>query len=101
MFLKLYLTNLIDTGGYCNGPNPAQFVRDGILKLCKELKVEVVSLVDVLAPPDFILNSVLGKSDGNVYKNIENKMFQSEKTFSRPGWWKEITNWQDNMNSKL
>ena len=31
-----------------------------------QLKDEAVSLVDVLAPPDFILNSPIGHSNGKV-----------------------------------
>lgn len=45
-------------------------IRDGIIQLCKELVSEAVSLVDVLAPPDYILNSPLGMSDGNVRQNF-------------------------------
>ncbi|KAK6637956.1 hypothetical protein RUM44_008379 [Polyplax serrata] len=88
-------------GGYCTGPNPVQFVRDGIIKLCSDLKPEAVSLMDALAPPDFIVNSVLGHSDGNVYKHMQNKMFQTPFTFHRPYWWEEITHWRDHLNSKL
>lgn len=43
-----------------------QFLREGIIKLSKELVNEAVSLVDILSPPDFILNSPLGMSDGEV-----------------------------------
>lgn len=34
--------------------------------MCLELKDDAVSLVDVIAPPDFVLNSALGRSDGEV-----------------------------------
>lgn len=42
------------------------FLREGIIKSCKKLVDNAVALVDVFAPPDFILNSVLGMSDGEV-----------------------------------
>lgn len=48
------------------GESLARLLRDAILELCTELKGEVVSIVDALAPTDFVLNSVLGKSDGKV-----------------------------------
>lgn len=35
------------------------------------LKPEAVSLVDSIAPPDFILNSALGMSDGKVLDKLE------------------------------
>nr|CAD7205745.1 unnamed protein product [Timema douglasi] len=44
----------------------SRLVKRGILSLCSELKSESVALVDVLAPPDFILNSALGHSDGQL-----------------------------------
>lgn len=37
-----------------------------ILELCDQLLPDAVSLVDVIAPPDFILNSAIGKADGEV-----------------------------------
>lgn len=42
------------------------FLREGIINVSKDLVNDAVSLVDVLAPPDFILNSPLGMSDGEV-----------------------------------
>ena len=54
------------TGGYFQGSAPARLVRDSILRLCRELKPDAVALVDVIAPPDFILNSPIGHSDGQV-----------------------------------
>lgn len=54
-------------GGYASpNSNMDRLLREGIIILCKELVQEAVALVDVLAPPDFILNSSLGMSDGQV-----------------------------------
>lgn len=53
-------------GGYAVGPEMTTLVKDGILHCCKLLKPDVVAVVDAMAPPDFALNSVLGKADGNV-----------------------------------
>lgn len=36
----------------------------------KQLKDDAVALVDVIAPPDFILNSPIGKASGEVRKPI-------------------------------
>ncbi len=41
-------------------------LRDSIVKLCVGLKNNAVSLVDCIAPPDFVLNSALGHSSGEV-----------------------------------
>ncbi|KAF5276120.1 hypothetical protein FQR65_LT16476 [Abscondita terminalis] len=92
--LKLY------SGGYILGTNATRLVQDTILSLCAELKTEVVSLVDAIAHPDFILNSVLGYSDGEVYKRLEAAIFQNPHSFGRPSWWPEILE-QQSMFSKL
>jgi acyl-CoA oxidase len=62
------------TGGYCTGPEMADLVKENILLLCAELKPEAIAIADALAPPDFVLNSVLGMSDGKV------RLFLSTKT---------------------
>lgn len=54
-------------GGYADRlSNIDKFLREGVLRLTKEMVNEAVALVDVLAPPDFIMNSPLGMSDGKV-----------------------------------
>lgn len=53
-------------GGYASGSKPADLIRQGILELCAKLKTDAVSLVDAVAPPDFLITSPLGKSDGEV-----------------------------------
>lgn len=73
-------------------------VQDTILQLCVELKNEAISLVDAIAPPDFILNSVLGNSDGQVYQHLEKTILS--KQHSRPEWWRDIVNWQNYVNCK-
>lgn len=61
-----------------------------------DLKNDAVSLVDAIAPNDFILNSPLGMSDGNVYKHIQTVLWNTPGTFDRPHWWQRITAWKDN-----
>ncbi|CAH1801769.1 unnamed protein product [Owenia fusiformis] len=77
-------------GGYLQGPEPARLIRGAILRLCTELKNDAVSLVDVIAPPDFILNSPIGNSDGQIYKNLYGAMIQGPAALERPSWWAEF-----------
>lgn len=44
----------------------ADIVRSELLRLCGQMKDSSVAVVDALAPPDFALNSIIGKSDGLV-----------------------------------
>lgn len=53
-------------GGYATGQSPANLIKQGILILCEQLKPEAVALVDAIAPHDFLMQSPLGKSDGQV-----------------------------------
>ena len=63
--LEKFLPTLYE-GGYVQGPQPSRLIHEAILKLCSDIKNDAVSLIDAIAPPDFILNSVLGASDGQV-----------------------------------
>lgn len=53
-------------GGYVSGNKSAVLIEETVLKLCNDVKNDAVSLVDALAQPDCVLNSVLGNSDGLV-----------------------------------
>ncbi|XP_022101155.1 peroxisomal acyl-coenzyme A oxidase 3-like isoform X1 [Acanthaster planci] len=77
-------------GGYFSGSGPAHLIRDAILTLCSQLKDEAVALVDVFAPPDFILNSPIGASDGQVYKRLYASFLRTPGSLERPHWWKEF-----------
>ncbi|XP_014245140.1 peroxisomal acyl-coenzyme A oxidase 3-like [Cimex lectularius] len=57
-------------GGFSNDPKLTDWITDGILNLCQELKSEAVTLADAIAPPDIVLNSVLGGSDGKIYEKL-------------------------------
>ena len=63
--------------------------------LCIRLKNDVIMAVDAIAPPDFILNSTIGQSEGELHENVLQDMFasamQSAREDSRPDWWREAT----------
>ncbi|KAJ3643935.1 hypothetical protein Zmor_026615 [Zophobas morio] len=98
--LEKFLPTLYE-GGYVQGPQPSRLIHEAILKLCSDIKNDAVSLIDAIAPPDFILNSVLGASDGQVYQHLQSAIFRSPYSMSRPSWWTDIINWNANRQSKL
>ncbi|XP_043467952.1 peroxisomal acyl-coenzyme A oxidase 3-like [Leptopilina heterotoma] len=78
-------------GGFANANSKLDvLLREGIVSLNKDLLSEVVALIDVLAPPDFVVNSPLGMSDGEIYKHLEETFFKDPKNFERPSWWMEL-----------
>lgn len=83
--------NVLHEGGFLStSQNANELLETGILELLAVLKNEAVSLIDSIAPPDFIINSPLGMSDGNVYRHLENFMYQTPDTFTRPSWWRDV-----------
>ncbi|XP_018906565.2 peroxisomal acyl-coenzyme A oxidase 3 isoform X1 [Bemisia tabaci] len=83
-------------GGYASGPSLSKLTSEAILEVCQLLRPDAVALADAFAPPDFILNSVLGFADGEVYKHLEEAYTQHGGIAERPVWWSEIA-----MKSKL
>ncbi|XP_041820833.1 peroxisomal acyl-coenzyme A oxidase 3 [Chelmon rostratus] len=77
-------------GNYMSGGKPAELVQTAILILCSQLKDDAVALVDVFAPPDFILNSPIGNADGQLYKNLWSTVMQGSQVLERPSWWKDF-----------
>jgi len=41
-------------------------IKDEMLELCKILLSEFISIIDIIAPPDFILGAPLGFASDNV-----------------------------------
>ncbi|XP_054257677.1 peroxisomal acyl-coenzyme A oxidase 3-like isoform X2 [Macrosteles quadrilineatus] len=78
-------------GGFIQNSEQSQLIQSAILELLDQLKPEAVALVDAIAPPDFILNSALGHSNGEVYKNLQQAFLQYPGSMQRPSWWRELS----------
>lgn len=85
-------SSILYEGGYYDGHDANRSIRTTILQLCELIKPDAVSIVDAIAPPDFILNSVLGYADGDIYRHIYQAMTMNTKTFERAEWWRDFTN---------
>jgi hypothetical protein len=58
-------------------------------KLCKELRRDAVPLVDSFRYPDFVLNSALGRYDGDIYKNYFNTVLNAPGAVGVPPYFEE------------
>ena len=86
--LKFFEENLslLFESGYATNGELNRWMENRQLDLCAKLRHELVALVDVFAPPDHILNSVLGRSDGDVYRAIDRVVRTRSQTFEIPSW---------------
>eukprot|EP01119_Soliformovum_irregulare_P018883 TRINITY_DN5877_c0_g1_i1.p1 TRINITY_DN5877_c0_g1~~TRINITY_DN5877_c0_g1_i1.p1 ORF type:complete len:706 (+),score=148.58 TRINITY_DN5877_c0_g1_i1:38-2155(+) len=66
-------------------------IQESILSLCATLKNEAIALVDVIAPPDAILNSPIGMSTGDAHQNLFDRVMRANGALERPNWWPLIT----------
>ncbi|XP_053694048.1 peroxisomal acyl-coenzyme A oxidase 3 isoform X1 [Sabethes cyaneus] len=88
-------------GGYFSKvPNALNLLQQGYLVLLPLIKTEAISLVDAVAPPDFVLNSPLGMSDGEVYKHMESAILQAPEALERPKWWMDAV-YREYIKAKL
>lgn len=72
------------------GSTFADLIRSELLRECALLKDAAVAVADALAPPDFALDSVIGKSDGQLYDNIWHEFLTNSGALQRPTWWRDI-----------
>mmetsp|Transcript_17772 Transcript_17772/g.17743 ORF Transcript_17772/g.17743 Transcript_17772/m.17743 type:complete len:483 (+) Transcript_17772:639-2087(+) len=63
-----------------------KIVRDSIMRLCNELAEDSIRIIDALAPPDLVIGSVLGVSDGQIYKKMIETVEKSKRVYEKPEW---------------
>ena len=62
--------SVLSVTGYFQASSSSKLHRT-VEELCRLLRTDATVLVEAIAPPDSILNSILGRSDGEIYKEFE------------------------------
>ncbi len=62
-------------------------IRNEILEICNRLKNELITILDVISPPDEILGAALGSSTGFIFENYLNSVYNFKGCFERADWW--------------
>jgi acyl-CoA oxidase len=73
-------------GGYFTSEQ-SYTIKELVLRLTREFKNESVAIIDAIAPPDEIIWSPLGQSNGEIYKNLFNTVRSAPGAFERPSYW--------------
>jgi len=74
-----------------SGSLTLKLIRERILKICSDMKCNALALTEVLAPPDWVLRSSIGSSNGRLYENLYEGITQAKGCFERPQWFEEFT----------
>jgi len=75
--------------GYLNADQGAM-IRAEIKNLLGRLKKYIVVLTDTMLPANENIDCMLAPEDGDIYSNIQNKLYNSPGVFSRISVWEEI-----------
>uniref|UniRef100_A0A915Q318 Acyl-CoA oxidase C-terminal domain-containing protein n=1 Tax=Setaria digitata TaxID=48799 RepID=A0A915Q318_9BILA len=67
--IKKYMTTFY-IGGYCSCKQWGNTVKRRLREAEASMLPDAISICDALAPPDFILHSILGSSDGQLYQRL-------------------------------
>jgi acyl-CoA oxidase len=65
-------------------PAQIEFVRASVNNLCKEVREQAIPLVDSFNLTDYIINSPLGRKDGNVYVHYFEQVKRSNPQSEHP-----------------
>ncbi|KAI9475460.1 MAG: acyl-CoA dehydrogenase/oxidase [Benjaminiella poitrasii] len=85
----LHVLRTFGDQGYMEGylsPNQIKGIEQEYLKLCKEMRKEVVGLTDGFGLPDFVLKAPIGKYDGNIYQSYFETVLQAPGSADVPSY---------------
>lgn len=67
-----------------------QVIQSQVLKLCQNLRPQAVNLVDSFGFTDYVINSPLGRYDGDIYRAYFDLVRQNNPQETRPAYFKSV-----------
>jgi len=74
---------------YFTFPGQSALIKEAILEYCLDIKDDALWLVEAIAPPDWVLRSPIGHSNGTPLKNLYEAMV-TPKSQERANYWEEL-----------
>lgn len=75
-------------GGYMNAKQ-AKLIRQQIVDSCKDIRPQVVPLIDAFAIPDWVIKSPFGRYDGDIYNKYFEMVNSAPNAVGRPSYWEK------------
>ncbi len=67
--------------------NACDLIKNEVLNICKGMKNELITVLDVISPPDEVLGAAVGTSTGFIFDNYLNGVYNFKGCFERADWW--------------
>ena len=71
-------------------PDHGDMVRDEIRALLPKFKKFAINLTDAISPFEEDMDNMISPNDGDLYKSIQNRIYNVPGVFERIGSWKEL-----------
>jgi hypothetical protein len=70
-------------------------INDNLQSLYAQLIPDMLIFLDIMTPPDYLLKSNIGSSDGNVYDRVVQSGFSEQRNFGRVSYWRDVLKWRE------
>ena len=82
----LYVLTILEKNFIGLSETEFRTVQELVVKYCEEVAVVAVKIIDGIAIPDHLLNSVIGCSDGRAYERYIAEVEKTPMVYGKPAW---------------
>ncbi len=76
------------------------WIRQHVSRLCKQVRQEAIPLVDSFNLSDYVINSPLGRKDGNVYQHYFDMIQHAHTAGAIPSYFSSEVRYDDKLISR-